>query len=56
MQFFFCLFRAIPIAYGGSQARSRIGAVAGDLHQSHSNARSKLHLQPIPQLVATPDP
>ena len=26
--FFFCLFRATPVTYGGSQARSRIGAVA----------------------------
>ena len=36
--FFFGLFRAVPVAYGGSQARSRIRAVAAGLHHSHSNA------------------
>ena len=50
----FCLFRAGPMAYGGSQARGLIGAVAAglrqsqqqgiraasDLHTAHSNARS----------------
>ena len=38
---FFCLFaisRAAPVAYGDSQARGLIGAVATSLHQSHSNA------------------
>ena len=57
--FFFCLFafsRATTVAYGGSQARDRIGAVATSLHQSHSNVGSKLRLQPTPQLMATPDP
>ena len=49
------LFRAVPVAYGRSQARVLIGAVAG-LRQSHSNAGSELHLRPIPQLMATPDP
>ena len=38
--FVFCLFRATPAAYGGSQARGLIGAVATGLHHSHSNARS----------------
>ena len=40
----FCLFafsRATPAAYGDSQARGLIGAVATGLHQSHSNARSE---------------
>ena len=32
--FFFCLFRAAPAAYGGSQARGQIGAVAASLHHS----------------------
>ena len=44
---FFCLFafsRAAPTAYGGSQARGRIGAVATGLCQSHSNAGSDLRL------------
>ena len=30
-----------PTAYGGSQARGLIGAVATGLHQSHSNAASE---------------
>ena len=46
---------AAPAAYGGSQARGLIGAVATGLHQSHSNAGSKPRLQPTPQLTATPD-
>ena len=57
--FFFCpfsLFRATPTAYGSSQARGLIGAVAAGLHHSHSNARSELHLRSIPQLTATLDP
>ena len=32
---------AAPAAYGGSQARGRIGAVATGLCQSHSNAGSE---------------
>ena len=51
---FFCLFRAAPAAYGSSQARGRIGAVAAGLYQSH--ARSELRLRPTPQLRAMPDP
>ena len=42
------------MAYGGSQARGPIGAVATGLHHSHSNARSKLNLRPTLQLTATP--
>jgi len=56
---FFCLFAiswAAPAAYGDSQARGRIGAVATGLRQSHSNAGSEPRLQPTPQLTATPDP
>ena len=30
----FCLFRAAPMAYGGSQARGLIGAVPASLHHS----------------------
>ena len=52
---FFCLFRATPTAYGGSQHRGQIRAIAASLH-SHSNARSEPHLQPTPQLRATPEP
>ena len=46
--FFFCLFRVAPAAYGGSQARGLIRAVAASLHHSHSHARS----EPTPQLMA----
>ena len=46
---------AAPVAYGGSQARGRIGAVATGLRQSHSNAGSEPRLQSTPQLTATPD-
>ena len=56
--FFFCLFAiswAAPAAYGGSQARGRIGALATGLRQSHSNVGSEQHLQPTPQLTAMPD-
>ena len=42
--FVFCRFRAAPTAYGGSQARGPIGAVATSLLQSHSNVGSELHL------------
>ena len=43
MIFFFGLFRAAPIAYGGSQARGPTGAVAAGLRHSHSNAGSWTH-------------
>ena len=52
--FFFFFFRAIPAAYGGSQARSQIRAVAAGL--CHSNVGSELHLRPTPQLMAMSDP
>ena len=54
--FFFCLFRATPIAYRGSQPRGQIGVVAAGLHHSDSNTKSEPHLRPTPQLTATPDP
>ena len=53
---FFFFFRATPQHIGGSQATGLIGAVAAGLQQSHSNARSEPHLQPTPQLTATPNP
>ena len=41
---FILLFRSPPCAYGGSQARGPIRAVAAGLHRSHRNAAgSKLH-------------
>ena len=54
--FCFCLFRAPRMAYGGSQAKGLIGAVAAGLCYSHSNARFEPHLKPTPQLMATLDP
>ena len=47
---------ATAMAYGGSQARGLIGAVATSLLQSHSNAGSELHLRLTPQLKAVLDP
>ena len=51
--FFFWLFRAAQAAYGGSQARGRIGAAAVGLHRiqavsvtyttAHGNAGSPIH-------------
>ena len=49
---FFCLFafsRAAPMAYGVSQARGLIRAVAASLRRSHRKASA------TPQLRATPD-
>ena len=54
--FFPCLYRAAPVAYGGSQARGQIGAVAASLRHNHSNTGSKLCLRPTPQLMTTLDP
>ena len=39
----FFFLKAAPVAYGGSQARGWIGAVAASLHHSHSNAGSLIH-------------
>ena len=50
------LFGAAPKAYGGSQARGRIGAVASSLRQNHSNAGPEPHLWPTPQLRTMQDP
>ena len=57
--FFFGLFaisRATPSAYGGSQARVGIRAIAAGLCHSHSDVGAEQRLQPTPQLKATPDP
>ena len=53
---FFFLFRAAPTTYGSSQPRGRTGATAASLWHSHGNTGSELHLQPISQLMAMPDP
>ena len=42
------------MAYGESQARDLIGAVAAGLDHSHSNLGSEPHLQPTSQLMETP--
>ena len=49
-------FKAAPAAYGSSQARDQIGAVAAGLCHSYSNMGSEPQLQPTPQLTATLDP
>ena len=56
LSFSFAFSRAAPAAYGTSQARGIIGAVASSLRQSHSNSGPKPHLQPTPQLTVTLDP
>ena len=45
-----------PAAYGSSQARGQIRAVAAGLHHSHSNTESEPRLPPTPQLAAMPNP
>ena len=40
----FCLIRAAPAAYGGSQARGPIGTESAGLRHSLSNPGSELHL------------
>ena len=51
--FFFLPFRAAPTAYGGSQARGEMGAVAARaiVMQDPSHV-----CEPTPQLMATRDP
>ena len=46
--FSFSFSRAAPEAYGGSQARGLMEAIAASLRQSHSNAGSEPHLQSTP--------
>ena len=41
--FFFLICRAAPAAYGSSQVRGQIRALAAGLHHSHSNTRSPTH-------------
>ena len=54
--FFFCLFRAAPVAYGSSQLRGQIGATAVGLHPQPQPHQVELHLRPTPQLTAAPAP
>ena len=52
---FFRLSRATPMAYGSSQTRSQIGAVAASLHHSHCKTGSEPCLWPTPLFTATLD-
>ena len=60
LSFLFCLFLPflglLPTAYGGSQARGRIGATVAGLCHSCSNTKSEPHLPPTPQHRAMLDP
>ena len=40
----FCFLEPYPLAYGGSQARGLIGAIAAGLHHSHSNTSDPSHV------------
>ena len=60
---FFCMFiqffwggGAESVAYGSSQVRGRIRAVAASLRHSHSKVGSELCLRPTSQLTAAMDP
>ena len=44
------------MAYGSSQTKGSIGAVAVSLHHRHSNMGSKPQVQPTLQLTAMPHP
>ena len=48
---YFLLFSTVPMACGGSKARGLIRATAAA--PCHSHARSKPHLRPTPELMAT---
>ena len=43
------------MAYGSSQARDRIGAIAANLRHSHSNARSEPHVYQSGSLALSHD-
>ena len=53
--FFSCFLRALPAAYGSSQARGWIRTVAASLQHSHRNVGSELYLWLV-SLAAVPDP
>ena len=54
--FFFFLLRTPPAAFGSSQAKGQIRAVAAGLDHSHRNSGFETLLQPTPQFMAMPDP
>ena len=49
-------FLGPQVAYGSSQPRDQIAAVAASLLHSHSNEGSQPSHLPTPQLMAMPDP
>ena len=53
--FFPPLFRVAPEAYGSSQARGQIRAIAADPHHSHSHTGLEPYLWPTSQVTATLD-
>ena len=53
--FLFCLFMALPMAHGSSQARGRLGAVPASLRHGCSIVGSEPHLPPTSQLTAMTD-
>ena len=53
---FVFVLMTIPGAFGSSQTRGQIRAVAAIHSHRHSNARSELCLQPTPQFAAMLDP
>ena len=56
LSFFFLIFRAAHMAFGSSQARVQIRAVAAGLYHTYSNTGSEPCLPYIPQLTAMLDP
>ena len=54
--YIFSSFRAAPTVYGGSQARSLIGAAAAGLYDIHINVGPEPCLRPTSQLMASLDP
>ena len=54
--FSFCLSRAAPAAYGGSQARGPLGAAAAGLHHSLSHAGSLTHSPSVQVSSPSPSP
>ena len=54
--FLFLLLRAVPTAYGSSQARGQIGATGAVIHHGHSYTVSEPCLRPTPQLMPMSDP
>ena len=52
----FLMYSCFLRLFSAAQARDQIRAAAASLCHSHSNVGSMPHLQPPPQLTATPEP